>query len=280
MQPAEASPPTISASNHDRASYRLPFFSLPLELRFQIYRYLCPQRIHIADSREYLPGRWGYCKTYPTNAKTRPWAPILVSREFRREVRSVVYPITPIVIHMRSKEMELAFNTWIEYLDDVVAPSVKHLCINGYIEFNYLPDGPITEQPFHWLEQQYQDFAFFEDEDEAVCEDTDKIGEWKIKWLRYPYNNYQEGKSTAREDALMDTIFDLRPFWENSGRGVLVGLGKDNIRSLVAAYNSTQSQPKRAWMVVQPLTDGEEGDKASDDEEDFCWDEEVEDSSQ
>ncbi|KAL9037293.1 MAG: hypothetical protein Q9180_003803 [Flavoplaca navasiana] len=163
--------------------------------------------------------------------------------------------------------MEEAFRIWIDHLDDGVASSIKHLCINGYIEFNYLPDGPIAEQPLHWLEQQYQDFAFVEDEDEAVCEDTDKIGEWEIKWLRYPYNRYQEGKSTAREDALMDTIYDLRHFRGNSGTGGLVGLGKDNIRSLVAAYNSTQSQPRRAWTVVKPLIGGEGGDEGSDDEE-------------
>ncbi|KAL8975818.1 MAG: hypothetical protein Q9205_008057 [Flavoplaca limonia] len=176
--------------------------------------------------------------------------------------------------------MEEAFRIWIEHLDDVVASSVKHLCINGYIEFNYLPDGPITEQPLHWLEQHYQDFAFVEDDDEAVWEDMDKSGEWEIKWLRYPYNRCYGDKSTAREDALSDTIFDLRPFWENSGRGVLVGLGKDNIRSLVAAYNSTQSQPKRAWIVVKPLADGDKGDEVSGNEEDPCCDEEVEDSSQ
>ena len=176
--------------------------------------------------------------------------------------------------------MEEAFRTWIEHLEDGVASSIKHLCINGYIEFNYLPDGLIAEQPLHWLEQQYQNFAFAEDGDEAVWEDIDKSGEWEIKWLRYPYKRCYRDKSTAREDALSDTIFDLRPFWENSGRGALVGLGKGNIRSLVAAYSSTQSQPKRAWMVVKPLPDGEEGDKASDDEENSCWDEEVEDSSQ
>ncbi|KAL8881371.1 MAG: hypothetical protein Q9198_001414 [Flavoplaca austrocitrina] len=193
--------------------------------------------------------------------------PILVSREFRREVRSVVYPITPIVIHMRDSEMEEAFRIWIEHLDASVASSIKHLCINGYIEFNYLPDGPIPEQPLHWLEQQYQDFAFVEDDDEVVCEDIDMSGEWEIKWLRYPYNRCYGDKSTAREDVLSDTIFDLRPFWANSGGGVLVGLGKDNIRSLVAAYNSTQSQPRRAWTVVKPLIGGGGGDEGSDDEE-------------
>ncbi|KAL9042901.1 MAG: hypothetical protein Q9180_000259 [Flavoplaca navasiana] len=140
---------------------------------------------------------------------------------------------------------------WIEHLDDGLAPSIKYLYINAYIEFNDLPEVPITEQPFHWLEQKYQEFALVKDDDKAVYGEIDKSGEREIKWLQYPYNRCYEDKSTAREDALSDNVFDLKPFWENSGTGALVGLGKDNLRSLVAAYNYTQCQPRSTFKAIE-----------------------------
>ncbi|KAL8774346.1 MAG: hypothetical protein Q9209_001097 [Squamulea sp. 1 TL-2023] len=75
------------------------FFSLPPELRNQIYEYLIPIRIHISATYEVEDHR-----------RTKPWALIRVFQQFRAGIHTIVYPRTPIDIHLSNYEMKMAFD--------------------------------------------------------------------------------------------------------------------------------------------------------------------------
>lgn len=265
--PAEVQRTDTNSPVPHPSTAKYTFFSLPAELRCLIYGYLSPQRVHIADARTDWPGLWFTCD-YLRNSRTRPWALTSVSSQFRAEIRSFVYPRTPIVIHMRSSEMRESFKIWLEGLDEGLASSIHHLGINGYIEFNYLPNGPIVEQPLHWVERQYQEWAYEPWEESDVCEEKDTFGDWGIKWLQYPYN-----VPTLREDRMDAAIYGIKAFLEHPSTA-MIGLGKDNIRRLVTAYGGSCYE----GLPVQAIGDCEEaeqeGEEAYDDEECVDWDEE------
>ena len=86
---------------------------------------------------------------------------------------------------------------------------------------------------------------YCEDEVEIVCETTDTASVRDVRWLRYPYNMQDDDKPTPEEDAISETILEMRNFLESPGTTV-VGLGKGNVRRLVAAYNSTWCQLRSA----------------------------------
>ncbi|KAI4264310.1 MAG: hypothetical protein L6R42_000567 [Xanthoria sp. 1 TBL-2021] len=169
---------------------------------------------------------------------------------------------------MRSSEMRESYEIWLNGLDEGLASSIHHLSINGYIEFNYLPNGPIVERPLDWIGRLYQEWAYDPWEDTNVSEGWDAFGDWEIKWLQYPYS-----QPTDREHMMGAAIRGMKACLENPGTA-MTGLGKDNIRRLVTAYRGSRYKS----LPVQAIGDCEEaeqeGEEGYDNEECVDWDEE------
>ncbi|KAL8641324.1 MAG: hypothetical protein Q9226_008651 [Calogaya cf. arnoldii] len=116
------------------------FFSLPLELRDEIYAHLIPNRIHIAPPNDFqCEPHWAR-----QGPMIKPWALVSVSRQIRYEVRSIAYPPTPINIHLCDKASITAYRTWLGGLPEM---SLRHIGINEYVDIDWAPDGPVPLRP-------------------------------------------------------------------------------------------------------------------------------------
>ncbi|KAL8918350.1 MAG: hypothetical protein Q9172_005461 [Xanthocarpia lactea] len=205
------------------------FFSLPVELRREIYSYLIPTAVHVSPSRRDLEG------------SNTPWALASVSRQFRDEIRQTVYGRATIKIHidtalaMRIKPAQF-YEAWIDGLGEGFVPLVKHLVIDraGGVELESKPgvEAPkASEQQFVSIrlagcawKRKFMGML----EKCGKCKHCRKhhIGPWQIRW-RGSYNI----------DAVKRMLTAIITRNENWGRDIKVtGLGKEDIRRLVTAY--------------------------------------------
>ncbi|KAL9632977.1 MAG: hypothetical protein Q9204_003582 [Flavoplaca sp. TL-2023a] len=143
--------PGISISQHyeirnmptTKASTTTNFFSLPYELRCQIYEHLIPTHIHIftADTATDVES---LCMDYRSEkATTEPWYLIRASRQVRYEVRSLVYPRTNIKIHLANLSLSASkvkepYEYWIDGLHEGIGPSLKGISMNTIVEHERL----------------------------------------------------------------------------------------------------------------------------------------------
>ncbi|KAL8880123.1 MAG: hypothetical protein Q9198_002407 [Flavoplaca austrocitrina] len=144
-------------------SARYSFFSFfPLEIRNHIYGYLAPNRIHLSIDHETC--------THPDkrshrNLKVNPWCLVRVSSLFTSELRRVVYARTVIAIHLidsyqGGREAWGVYKAWFENLEEEVGARIKHLTIDYYVEIDWVPDGPVPEQPHDkWMRERREERA-------------------------------------------------------------------------------------------------------------------------
>ncbi|KAL8789419.1 MAG: hypothetical protein Q9213_001176 [Squamulea squamosa] len=230
------------------------FFSLPPELRREIYEYLAPIRIHISSTLDDQERR-----------HTKPWPLVRVSQQFRAEIRTVVYPHTPIDIHLSSYEMKMAFDIWITNLDEAVAASIKHLSINEFVDIDWKPDGPVLERPeeraerAERLRQEYG--CEWPPESPEFCQLMEDHGPWEVLWLQWR----PEGSNYMIE-VLEDVLLDINEGNVKSG-DFSAGLGKEGILALVRAYCH------RRWDDGPDEDDEEYGDGEEDDAGDYQYEE-------
>ncbi|KAL8836560.1 MAG: hypothetical protein Q9176_006197 [Flavoplaca citrina] len=143
--------PGISISQHHeiptmpttKASTPTTFFSLPYELRSQIYGHLIPTRIHIftvdtATDVENLRLDYRSAK-----ATIEPWFLVRASRQLRYEVRRFVYPRTTIKIHLANLSLSASkfkepYDFWIDGLDKAIGPPLKGISMNTIVGYERL----------------------------------------------------------------------------------------------------------------------------------------------
>ncbi|KAL9628841.1 MAG: hypothetical protein Q9204_005626 [Flavoplaca sp. TL-2023a] len=234
-QPEYLSQPTSAGS----------FFSLPIELRNEIYRYLRPKRIHIAPPFD-----------VQEDHHTKPWALIAVCREWRDESRAVAYPETPIDIYLSELSETTAYETWINGLHEGLEASIRHIGIDEFVYIDWIHDGPMPERPKerrkrleiqslmdierkHGVEELYEwDF-----------DHDDYVGDWKLRWLQRKNGNHGSREETVSD---MLDVMEERITKSNTPMG---GFGKDGIRKLVASYPASQFDPNACEQY-----DGEYGE--------------------
>ncbi|CAL8577409.1 hypothetical protein XPA_003238 [Xanthoria parietina] len=130
---------------------KFTFFSLPPEIRFQIYGYLAPNRIHILPNAK---ARKVPCKPWLDNEKVHRWPLASVSRQFRAEIRFIVCAVSVIEIHLRGKyeykyesEAQAAYKAWTTNLHEELAARIKHLVLDDLVNIDWKPDGPVPDRP-------------------------------------------------------------------------------------------------------------------------------------
>ncbi|KAL8879893.1 MAG: hypothetical protein Q9198_002583 [Flavoplaca austrocitrina] len=139
-------------SSSEAATFKFPFFSLPPELRQEIYTYLIPDRIHIS-----LPRTPWHEISY-----VRPWSPVALSKEFRHEMRKIAYSNTPITIYL-----------------------CNDTCINGFkTRCRVLERSPIVAA-YNGLIHHYPSRLPL-----VFPESFKSKGDWVIRWLMFDLEDY------------------------------------------------------------------------------------------
>ncbi|KAL8878046.1 MAG: hypothetical protein Q9192_008536, partial [Flavoplaca navasiana] len=212
--------PEVVTSTSYTGNGKITFFSIPPEIRNMIYEYLVPIRVHISPPSAEMThikafNPWNLA-SIAERSPPKPWTLASVSRQFRAELRSIVYPRTRIDIHLQSGH-RAAYRTWIKGLEENDAASVYHLRIDDWIEIDRMPENAIAES-----EWGYGFFRLLRTDD-RYCRQT--IGKWEIAWLRYiEYDTF------SRSKFMEQTVDDMKDRLENSA--AMAGLGKQNIRDL------------------------------------------------
>ncbi|KAL8880645.1 MAG: hypothetical protein Q9192_007974 [Flavoplaca navasiana] len=246
------------------SSIRPSLFSLPLELRFQIYRYLVPNRIHICPAQKIRKVPF---KPWLVNEKIKPWALASVSRQLRSEIRMIVYPQTVIEVRLRDNLQDRleflphqAYNVWIEGLHEDVAASIKHLVIDETVNIDWKPDGPVPERPIERAKRErLQRLHDMEERGEELAEreilflkgeegekDTDPLFEgpavvvvdnWEATWLEHKprWLIHPTPGDDNRVDRIEDELRNIEMLRQVFNPTV-AGLGKAGIQDLVAAF--------------------------------------------
>ncbi|KAI4268805.1 MAG: hypothetical protein LQ337_007641 [Flavoplaca oasis] len=125
------------------ASTPTTFFSLPYELRCQVYEHFIPTRIHIftADTATDVENlRLDYRSA---KATIEPWSLVRTSRQVRYELRTLVYPRTTIEIHLANlslatEKTKEPYQFWIDGLDEGIGLSLKGISMNAIVEHERL----------------------------------------------------------------------------------------------------------------------------------------------
>ncbi|KAL8976238.1 MAG: hypothetical protein Q9205_007715 [Flavoplaca limonia] len=222
-QPEYVSQPTSAGS----------FFSLPLELRNEIYGYLRPIRVHIAPPF--------YVQE---DHHTKPWALIAVCRQFRDESRAVAYPETPIDIYLSELAETTAYETWIDGLHQGLEASIRHIGIDEFVDIDWIHDGPMPERPQERRKRLELEYLMDIERNyggEDMCERhfdyDDYTGDWKVRWLQSKNGNHDSRKETVSDilDVMEEQITNLSI--------PMGGFGRDGIRKLVASYPASRVDP-------------------------------------
>ncbi|KAL8879523.1 MAG: hypothetical protein Q9198_002880 [Flavoplaca austrocitrina] len=195
---------------------KVTFFSLPFELRIQVYGYNKPRRIHIVPPDNVKES---------FNKRTKPWGLMFSSPQARAEVRALFYPSTLIEIYFDCYESALAYQTWIDNLHEGLEASLRHVVLDQFVDINWVPDGPVKKRPTERLEAPSDD-----DSDAETTIITETEGNWQIRWLKYPLDG-DESAIEAKEETLQ-RILDRT---EEPGL-VLLGLGENAVRDLAASF--------------------------------------------
>ncbi|KAI4266003.1 MAG: hypothetical protein L6R38_009014 [Xanthoria sp. 2 TBL-2021] len=206
-----------------------PFLNLPAELRLQIYSHILPKSVRISPARPNL------------ERSMHPWALTFVSRAIRDEVLSVLY--SNAVFHLgfhgaetgflRLETMTEAYVSWIEQLDEALGALVKHLVIDFEVEvrkktigIKKTDDSREEESPRRLDEIAYFGYhggwARFGSGQRKL---RDEVGEWEVFWRT-------EEVRAAKKECLLGVLRAI------DSQETVVGLGKEGIRGLVAAYRN------------------------------------------
>ena len=126
-----------------KASTPTTFFSLPYELRSQIYGHLIPTRIHIFTADPTTDVESLRLDYRSAEATIEPWFLVRASRQVRYEVRRFVYPRTAIKIHLANLSLSVSkvkepYEFWIEGLNAGIGPSLKRISMNAIVEHERL----------------------------------------------------------------------------------------------------------------------------------------------
>ncbi|KAL8888110.1 MAG: hypothetical protein Q9215_004399 [Flavoplaca cf. flavocitrina] len=201
-------------SSSEAATFKFPFFSLPPELRQEIYTYLIPDRIHIS-----LPRTPWHETSY-----VRPWIPVALSKEFRHEMRKIAYSDTPITIYLCNDTCINGFKTWCRGLPREI--SLRHISIDDYVDIDWISNGPVLERSpkvaaYDGLIYHYPSRL------PLKCPGSFKFrGDWVILWLVFDledYDNDIEGLYSALKEVVR----------KNTDAGTLVtGLDRNDVRYL------------------------------------------------
>ncbi|KAL8653342.1 MAG: hypothetical protein Q9226_003887 [Calogaya cf. arnoldii] len=204
---------------------KLTFFSLPKEFRDMVYGFLKPpKRIHIRPPAH----------VQKAARRIRPWALISVSRQFRTEVRTLLYPKTPIEVYFESYEGALAYNTWIDGLHDGLEASLRHLVINDFVEINWIPDDPVSERMKRWENGLFEEDSEESDTDNQV---TDVMGNWEVQWLQYESDG-MNWRITGMQD-MLEKMLEKREDRRGQSGTAVSGWGEDGLRDLAASFSSS-----------------------------------------
>ncbi|KAL8881372.1 MAG: hypothetical protein Q9198_001415 [Flavoplaca austrocitrina] len=126
-----------------KASTTTNFFSLPYELRCQIYEHLIPTRIHIFTADTATDVENLHMNYRSEKANIEPWFLVRASRQVRYEVRRFLYPRTTIKIHLANLSLSASkvkepYEFWIDGLDKGIGPSLKGISMNTIVEHERL----------------------------------------------------------------------------------------------------------------------------------------------
>ena len=215
------------------------FFSLPIELRNQIYGYLRPKRIHIAPSFD-----------VKREHDTKPWALIAVCCQLRDEVRAVAYPETPIDIYLSELSETIAYETWINGLHEGLEASIRHIGIDQFVDIDWIHDGPMPERPQERrkrLELEYrmdmrrncrpEELYRWDCETPDIDSCDEYMGDWKMRWLQ------RNNQSKDYREEIISDVLDVMEEWITRLKTPIGGFGKDGIRKLVASYPASLFDP-------------------------------------
>ncbi|KAI4229290.1 MAG: hypothetical protein LQ349_006407, partial [Xanthoria aureola] len=263
---------------------KFPFFSLPPEICFHIYGYLAPNRIHILPNAK---ARKVPYKPWLDNEKVHPWALASVSRQFRAEIRFIVYAVSVIEIHLRGKyeskyesEARAAYRAWITNLHEELAARIKHLVLDDLVNIDWKPDGPVPERPMEIARREMMQRLREKDERgenlleiEAITWDplfegpaVIVVGNWEARWVEHfpRWETNSEAEDETRVERIRDELRDIEMAREAVGEAV-VGLGKAGIRGLVAAYWGDEAW--EIWSERSVSLDLCQGDQSESEEE-------------
>ncbi|KAL9024932.1 MAG: hypothetical protein Q9180_007770 [Flavoplaca navasiana] len=126
-----------------KASTTTNFFSLPYELRCQIYEQLIPSRIQIFTTDTTTDVESLRMDYRSEKATIEPWYLVRASRQARYEVRTFVYPRTTIKIHLANlslsnNKVKEPYEFWIDGLDAKIGPSLERISMNAIVEHERL----------------------------------------------------------------------------------------------------------------------------------------------
>ncbi len=204
-----------------------PFLNLPPELRLQVYSHILPKSVRISPARPSL------------ERSMHPWALTFVSRAIRDEVLSALYANA--VFHLgfyglergfqRKESMAEASAAWLEGLDAALGGMVLHLVLDFKVEVRKkrVVVRKMEDLPEQECLRRANEIAHFgynggwARDGYGLEELRDEVGEWEVLW-----------RSEKVREAKKDCFLDVLRFIDSQGR--VVGLGKEGIWGLVAAY--------------------------------------------
>ncbi|KAL8789402.1 MAG: hypothetical protein Q9213_001159 [Squamulea squamosa] len=199
----------------------LGIFSVPPEIRLEIYKYLAPTRIRISSVYDYLRG------------SDKPWALASVSRQFRYELRHATY--SRVVLHVDTgkavKEAGEAYEVWLNGFDERFGPLIRRLAIDRLVDIEYMPDARFDSGPKTWQETWIS--LELEGWDSIS---TETIGDWEIRYRiwQWPEPEITSDRHIGAIKEVLATI-DKR-IGKRKVNTAVIGLGRENVRRLVAAY--------------------------------------------
>ncbi|KAL8836570.1 MAG: hypothetical protein Q9176_006207 [Flavoplaca citrina] len=227
---------TASISPSRTSRPKVTFFSLPFELRLQVYGHVKPRRIHIAPPDDVQ-------ETF--NKRTKPWGLAFSSPQARAEVRTLFYPSTPIEIYFECYNSALAYQTWIHGLHEGLEASLRHVVFDQFVDINWIPDGPISKRPTEWRQRLQREhnsrlqnkaktlqelLECQPDDDSETTIITETEGDWEIRWLKYSLEGDNQTIEVV-EDKL-EQIMDRR----KRSTSAVPGLGENAVRDLAASF--------------------------------------------
>ncbi|KAL8845928.1 MAG: hypothetical protein Q9221_008941 [Calogaya cf. arnoldii] len=192
------------------------FFSLPLELRNEIYGYLIPTRIHIAA---------------PEDLQSQSeW--IADTRALDGECKSARLRIN---IYLPDETSIKAYETWIGSLPEI---SLRHSSIDEYVDIDWAPDGPVPLRPQEKADlydrESKETWGYRSSNPPDFGDTFNYLGDWEMRWLQY--DRWWECSAMDDLKDLLSTANDRMARLSNA----VAGLDADDVRRLVARYSTNR----------------------------------------
>ena len=238
-------------SSSGAATFKFPFFSLPPELRQEIYTYLIPDRIHIS-----LPRTLWHETSY-----IRPWSPVALSKEFRHEMRKIAYSDTPITIYLCNGTCISGFKTWCRGLPKEI--SLRHISIDDYVDIDWITDGSVLERS---PKVAFYDGLIYHYPSRLSLKFPGSFkfrGDWVIRWLVFDLEDYDDdmqGLHWALECVIR----------KNNDAGTLVGgLDRNDVRYLAnSSYLANRKYHDPRYENENYMVSSDDSEEESEEEPD------------